>query len=89
MYCHAGDRDWVYYTGSWTGERPEDGLQYFAKAAQVVATPANKLHQLRFSDGLMLRTKNSSPHHGGQPLLPAFQDGRSLAMMQREMLYRV
>lgn len=62
--------DWVYYTGSWTGERPEDGLQYFAKAAQVVATPANKLPQLRFSDGLMLRTKNYSPHHGGQPLLP-------------------
>ena len=57
----------MYYTGSWTGQRPEDGLQYFANEAQVVATLGNKLLQLRFSDGLIRRTKNYSR---SQPLLP-------------------
>ena len=59
--------DWVYYTGSWTGERPEDGLQYFANKALVVEPPGKKLLKLIFSDGLMLRTQKYSRD---QPLLP-------------------
>ena len=67
MATLLGER--VFYTGTWTGDRPPDGLQYYGHPAHVVkAFPQNpKTVQLRFEDGKSRCTTNWSRQ---EPPLP-------------------
>ena len=49
----------VFYVGTWTGERPKNGLQYFAQSGLVIRRTGNTV-LMRFSDGEEKWTKNWS-----------------------------
>ncbi|CAJ1379623.1 unnamed protein product [Effrenium voratum] len=66
---------YVFYVGTWTGERPKNGLQYFAQSGLVIRRTGNTV-LMRFSDGEEKWTKNWSQVE--PPLPGGFRQSRKI-----------